>query len=364
MKTLLLTGFEPFGGQTVNTSWEVVKRLTTTIGDYRIVTLQVPVVFELAAETVIRKADDVHPEVILCLGQASSRTAITPEYVAINLRNASIPDNAGNEPHDEPVAEGGPDAIFATLSVRRIAEAISQAGMPAEISYSAGTYVCNDLLYGLLHHYQGTGVKVGFIHVPELEGQKIGDAARAIAEAIKVLDPDNQEEVALHPQNTEEVALQIMTRALCHRLYQKWENDASIYMDMSLFKPYVYREEAVDRYFDSRQEPSRIMFAIMLADRPIGELQLKQIDCDRKECTLSIHMQNDAAKGRGYSTEAMRLAIWYAFEELGMDAVNADIVRKNLRSQHVAEKAGFRFVKEEGDFRYYRLERGGNRVSK
>ena len=347
MKTLLLTGFEPFGGQTVNTSWEVVKRLPTTIGDYRIVTLQVPVVFELAAETVIRKADDVHPDVILCLGQASSRTAITPEYVAINLRNASIPDNAGKEPHDTPVVEGGPDAIFAALPVRKMAEAISQAGMPAEVSYSAGTYVCNDLMYGLLHHYQGTGVKVGFIHVPEMEGQKIGDAARAIAEAIKVLNPDNQEQVALYP----------LTRALCHRLFREWENDASIYMDMSLFKPYVYREEAVDQYFDSRQEPSRIMFAIMLADRPIGELQLKQIDCDRKECTLSIHMQNDAAKGRGYGTEAMRLAIRYAFEELGMDAVNADIVRKNLRSQHVAEKAGFRFVKEEGDFRYYRLER-------
>ena len=99
------------------------------------------------------------------------------------------------------------------------------------------------------------------------------------------------------------------------------------------------------------------MFAIMQAERPIGEIQLKQIDCGRKECTLSIHMQNDAAKGRGYGTEAMRLAIRYAFEELGMDAVNADIVRKNLRSQHVAEKAGFRFVKEEGDFRYYQLER-------
>ncbi|MBR3403153.1 MAG: pyroglutamyl-peptidase I [Parasporobacterium sp.] len=358
MKTLLITGFEPFGGQAVNTSWEVVKHFPEKIGDFRIVTLQVPVVFERAAETVIEKANDVHPDAILCLGQAAGRTAITPEYVAINLRNASIPDNAGNEPKDAPVVEGGPDAIFATLPVRKMAEAITQASMPAEVSYSAGTYVCNDLMYGLLHHYQGTGVKVGFIHVPELEGQKISDAAQAITEAIKVLDSDNQEEVTLHPQNTDPVTLHPMTRDLCHRLFQKWENDPSIYMDMSLFKPFVYREDAVDRYFDSRQEASRILFAVMLADRPIGELQLKQIDCDRKECTLSIHMQNDAAKGRGYGTEAMRLAIRYAFEELGLDAVNADIVRKNLRSQHAAEKAGFRFVKEEGDFRYYRLEQG------
>ena len=347
MKTLLLTGFEPFGGQAVNTSWEVVKCLPENIGDFRIVTLQVPVVFDLAAKTVIEKADEVRPDAILCLGQASGRTAITPEYVAINLRNASIPDNAGKEPHDTPVVEGGPDAIFAALPVRKLAEAISQAGMPAEVSYSAGTYVCNDLMYDLLHHYQGTGVKVGFIHVPELEGQKIGDAAGAITEAIR----------ALEPKNTDQVTLRRMTRELCHRLYQEWENDASIYMDMSLFKPFVYREDAVDRYFDSRQEPSRILFSIMLADRPIGELQLKQIDYDKKECTLSIHMQNDAAKGKGYGTEAIRLAIRYAFEELGMDAVNADIVRKNTRSQHVAEKAGFQFVKEEGDFRYYRLER-------
>ena len=336
MKTLLLTGFEPFGGQTINTSWEVVKRLPAKIGEFRIVTLQVPVVFEHAAETVIEEADHVHPDVILCLGQAAGRTAITPEYIAINLRNASIHDNAGNEPHDEPVVEGGPDAIFATLPVRRMAETIAKAGAPAEVSYSAGTYVCNDLMYGLLHHYRDSGVKVGFIHVPELERQKIDVAARAITETIRSLTPENQKAITLRP----------LTRNLCHRLYQEWENDASIYMDMSLFKPYVYREEAVDRYFDSRQEPSRVMFAIMLADRPVGELQLKQIDCDRKECTLSIHMQNDEAKGKGYGTSAIRQAIRYAFEELGMNAVNADIVRKNTRSQHVAETAGFRFVKE------------------
>ena len=88
----------------------------------------------------------------------------------------------------------------------------------------------------------------------------------------------------------------------------------------------------------------------------IGELQLKQIDRDRKECTLSIHMQNDSVKGKGYGTQAEKLAIKYAFEKLGMLAVNADAVLKNTRSQHVLEKVGFRFVKEEGIFRYYRVE--------
>ena len=151
--------------------------------------------------------------------------------------------------------------------------------------------------------------------------------------------------------------LRLMTRELCHELYKSWENDDSIYMDMSIFKEYVYNEESVDHYFDSKQGTSRRIFAIMLEDRPIGELQLKQIDMDKRECTLSIHMQNDSFKGNGYGTEAEKLAIKYAFDELGMVAVNADTVAKNTRSQHILEKIGFQFLKEQGDFRYYRLEK-------
>jgi RimJ/RimL family protein N-acetyltransferase len=155
----------------------------------------------------------------------------------------------------------------------------------------------------------------------------------------------------------EQISLQLMTRELCHQIYKKWENDDSIYMDMGLFKTYIYDEEKVDKYFDAKQNPSRMLFAIMLGDNAIGELQLKQIDMKTKECTLSIHMQNDAAKGKGYGTRAEQLAIEYAFEKLGMKAVNADTVIKNIRSQHVLEKVGFQFVKEDGDFRFYRIER-------
>ena len=99
------------------------------------------------------------------------------------------------------------------------------------------------------------------------------------------------------------------------------------------------------------------MFAIMLDDRPIGELQLKRIDWKKAECTLSIHMQNDAVKGKGYGTQAERLAVQYAFDELGMVAVNADAVLKNTRSQHVLEKVGFRLVGVDEAFKYYRMER-------
>lgn len=155
----------------------------------------------------------------------------------------------------------------------------------------------------------------------------------------------------------EQISLQLMTRELCHQIYKKWENDDSIYMDMGLFKTYIYDEEKVDKYFDAKQNPSRMLFAIMLGDNAIGELQLKQIDMKTKECTLSIHMQNDAAKGKGYGTRAEQLAIEYAFEKLGMKAVNADTVIKNIRSQHVLEKVGFQFVKEDGGFRFYRIER-------
>lgn len=151
------------------------------------------------------------------------------------------------------------------------------------------------------------------------------------------------------------IELKKMTRALCHELYRDWCNDASIYMDMSLFKPYAYDKASVDRYFDSKNEPSRIVFAIMLEGKPIGELQLKGIDRKKAECTLSIHLQNDAVKGKGYGTQALRLAVKYAFDELGMVAVNADAVLKNTRSQHVLEKVGFQFTGEDEIFKYYRI---------
>ena len=129
-------------------------------------------------------------------------------------------------------------------------------------------------------------------------------------------------------------------------------------MDMHLFHPYVYDEVAVNRYYDTkRSDASRRLLVIMLGDKAIGELQLKCIDHDKKECTLSIHMQDDAVKGKGYGTQAERLAVKFAFDKLGMIAVNADTLIKNTRSQHVLEKVGFDFVEEDEPFKYYRIER-------
>lgn len=155
----------------------------------------------------------------------------------------------------------------------------------------------------------------------------------------------------------ETVSLRKMTRELCHELYKGWQNDASICTDASSFKPFCYDEASVDRYFDSKNDSSRRMFAIMLGGRPIGELQLKRIDPEKAECTLSIHMQSDAVKGKGFGTQAEIMAVRYAFEEMGMAAVNADTVIGNTRSRHVLEKVGFEFVRTDGIFHYYRMER-------
>ncbi|MDE6837567.1 MAG: GNAT family N-acetyltransferase, partial [Acutalibacter sp.] len=134
-------------------------------------------------------------------------------------------------------------------------------------------------------------------------------------------------------------------------------NDPDIYADMGRCGAYHYNAAAVNRYFDATQDSSRVMLAVMKDGAPIGEVQLKQIDREKGECTLSIHMQNDAVKGRGYGTRAEQLAVRYAFDVLGLRAVNADTIVKNTRSQHVLEKVGFQYLKEEDGFRYYRLQR-------
>ena len=155
----------------------------------------------------------------------------------------------------------------------------------------------------------------------------------------------------------EQLTLSVMTREMCHELYRDWQNDPALFPDPSLFRPYHYVPEQVDRYFDSKQQPNRVLFAILQSGRPIGEVHLKNIDPERLECTLSIHMQNDSVKGQGYGTRAERLAVAYAFRKLGMESVLADTVLSNVRSQHILEKIGFRPVREADGFRYYRLSK-------
>ena len=194
MKKLLITGFEPFGGEQINPSWEAVYRLPSQINEYSLTKLLIPVVFGQAAEKVIELTDEISPDVILCIGQAGGRAAITPELLGINLRHASIPDNSGCQPKDEPIIADGNTAYFSTLPVRKIAEAINSAGIPSQVSYSAGAYVCNDVLYTLLAHFQNGKTKVGFIHIPYSTEQgkepsmDIDDIVKGLVTAIENID--------------------------------------------------------------------------------------------------------------------------------------------------------------------------------
>ena len=192
MKRLLITGFDPFGGEKINPAWEAVRLLPEMIGDYMLCKLEIPTVFGLAAQRVMEKAEEVKPQVILCVGQAGGRSAVTPERIGVNIRDARIPDNAGNQPRGNFCVPEGPAAYFATVPVMAMEEAIRSAGLPATVSNSAGAFVCNDVLYTLLHRYAGTDVKVGFIHVPYLPEQgtpnlPLADTVKALIAAIEAI---------------------------------------------------------------------------------------------------------------------------------------------------------------------------------
>lgn len=190
--TLLITGFEPFGGETVNPSWEAVRRLPDKIGGFTLRKLRIPTVFGSAPRQVLAEAERCHPQVILSVGQAGGRKEITPERIGVNLRRASIPDNAGNQPKGERIVPEAPDGIFSTCPVEAMAEAIRGAGLPGRVSDSAGTFVCNDVLYTLLANYAGTDTLVGFVHVPWLPEQgspslPLEDMGKGLTAAIEAL---------------------------------------------------------------------------------------------------------------------------------------------------------------------------------
>ncbi|MFJ3167057.1 pyroglutamyl-peptidase I [Serratia nematodiphila] len=173
MQKVLITGFEPFGGERLNPSWEVVKQLNDMeLVGTRLVARQLPCVFGAALEALNAAIDEVQPLMVLAVGQAGGRTDITIERVAINVDDARIPDNQGQQPVDEPIVAGGPAAYFSTLPIKAMVSSMREAGIPASVSQTAGTYVCNHVMYGLLHRLSGQReVKGGFIHIPYLPEQ-------------------------------------------------------------------------------------------------------------------------------------------------------------------------------------------------
>ena len=190
---ILLTAFEPFGGDTVNPAQEAVALIPAEVAGAQIVKVDVPVVFGKSIETVRQAMAREKPDAVLCIGQAGGRIGMTPERVAINVDDGRIPDNEGNQPVDQPVFADGAPAYFATLPVKAMVTAIREAGIPASLSNTAGTYVCNHLMYGVLYHIAKSfpGMKGGFMHVPFLHEQVMnrpGTASLSKADIVRGIE--------------------------------------------------------------------------------------------------------------------------------------------------------------------------------
>ncbi len=198
---LLLTAFDPFGGDAINPALEAVKLVADKIGRFDIVKLEVPTVFRKSIDTVAKAIEEEKPDVVLCIGQAGGRFEITPERVAINVDDARIKDNEGNQPIDTKIFEDGENAYFTTLPIKAMVEAIREANLPAAVSNTAGTFVCNHLMYGVLYTLakKYPHIKGGFTHVPFIPAQvarrtpvapymALEDIKRGLEAAIAAID--------------------------------------------------------------------------------------------------------------------------------------------------------------------------------
>jgi pyroglutamyl-peptidase len=172
---VLITGFDPFGGEKINPAWEAIKLLPDNIESIEVIKLEIPTVFNKSINVLLAGIEEHKPDAVICVGQAGGRYDITTERVAINLDDARITDNEGNQPIDEKVYSDGDSAYFSNLPIKAMTDAIKSSGIPASVSNTAGTFVCNHIMYGLLYHINKSGVtkKGGFIHVPYIPEQVI-----------------------------------------------------------------------------------------------------------------------------------------------------------------------------------------------
>lgn len=191
---VLVTGFDPFGGESINPAYEAVKLLPDTICDAEIIKLEIPTIYKKSGEVMDKKIEACNPDVVLCIGQAGGRSSITIEKVAINLAEARIKDNDGNQPMDSALEEDGENAYFTNLPCKAVVKELRDNGIPAHISYTAGTFVCNDVMYHVLHliHTKYKNMRGGFIHVPYVTEQVVdkpqGTAAMSAETIAKGLE--------------------------------------------------------------------------------------------------------------------------------------------------------------------------------
>ena len=210
MMNILITGFDPFGGEAINPALEAVKLLPDEIDGHKIDKLEIPTVFHKSKEVVEEQLNQKEYDIVLAIGQAGGRFELTPERVGINIDDARIPDNEGNQPIDEVIQTTGAVAYFSNLPVKRMTEGIKSQGVPARLSNTAGTFVCNHILYqlGYLEATQFPNIKFGFIHVPFIPEQvtdkveKPSMSLETIAKGLKValevvIESDKDIKVAL-----------------------------------------------------------------------------------------------------------------------------------------------------------------------
>ncbi len=188
---VLLTGFEPFNKEVINPAWEAVRALAGWNGDgFEVEVRQLPCVFGEAGRVLAEAMAQLRPDVVIAVGQAGGRVDISVERVAINVDDAPIADNAKRQLVDEPIVEGGPAAYFSTLPIKAIVKRLREQGLPASVSQTAGTFVCNHVFYGVMHATAGTRVRAGFIHIPYLPEQAAahpGAASMALGEVVRGL---------------------------------------------------------------------------------------------------------------------------------------------------------------------------------
>lgn len=190
---ILITGFEPFGGEKINPALEAIKKVKDNIDGAEIVKEEIPTVFGKSIEKLEEAVKKHHPDTVICVGQAGGRFDITVERVAINMDDARIDDNDGNKPIDEKIFQDGENAYFSTLPIKAIVKEISNNGIPASVSNSAGTFVCNHIMYGLLYiiNKKYPNIKGGFIHVPYIPIQVVNKKevpSMALDDMVKALE--------------------------------------------------------------------------------------------------------------------------------------------------------------------------------
>ena len=203
---ILVTGFDPFGGESINPALEAVKKLNKQIGQAEIITLEIPTVFKKSLEK-IEEAIQIHnPDVVVSIGQAGGRFGITPERIAINIDDARIEDNEGNQPIDTCIFEDGENAYFTNLPVKTMVTELVKQGIPATLSNTAGTFVCNHVMYGVLYmiHKKYPHMRGGFIHVPyttqqavakvQMPSMSIEDITKGLEICLQVIS-ENKEDI-------------------------------------------------------------------------------------------------------------------------------------------------------------------------